>query len=633
MNKNGDFSQLVRQAQVGHKESLDRLAEIAQERLYEHVYRITLRSNLAREIVQESILEMFAILGKLKNADGFWPWLRGIAFNKIRHHHRYLRRRKTVSLSEIGYEPFGKDKRDGLAELISEELKQIVTAAMSNLRPRHRTVLTMRCYDEMAYSQIAQLMGCSEFAARMLFCRAKKALGKQLSHRGLSKGALLLALTVFGKMTASSKAAATQVSVTAASLKVGVAASVAGIVASKGTIMALTAAGAVAAGSVALTNRPPAITQPGQVNGFGADSAITRTIGNIEQCWYYFPDGVAGPVMTRWTNSGSRGHNSYCQWLQNDTGNYYFDKNRNTAYIVNHRMWNQDLTVRSLPTDGPQLTKFLARVQGGGGDMEHVYARGRGLLVVAQRDREQGPGYWRIIRHHNVLEEDYFRLDRPAGSRVINKCDAMHKRGWTYFRIDGAIAGQRVSGFGQIPFFHSTSKRHKPWLRLKVTEGLEIVDSTGGASISNAAGKVLAVYPAGSFFKGLGRPWMGLHTIDTVRRDAAEQQVWFETTASPKDDTARIVLTPPGGKLVYTVDMKTDVVNEIVISGSDGISGRLTFSYLQDIGQAGERFVEPSISSRYTNKRRQSAGILWLIELAEKTAEQKKWQVKKGRQW
>jgi hypothetical protein len=457
----------------------------------------------------------------------------------------------------------------------------------------------------------------------MLFCRAKKALGKQLSRRGLNKGALLMVLTLYGKMTASSKAAATQVSVTAASLKVGVAASVAGMVASKGTIMALTAAGAVAAGSVALTNRPPAIPQPGQLDGFGADSAITRTTGNIEQCWYYFPDGVAGPVMTRWTKSGSRGHNSYCQWLQNDTGNYYFDRNSNTAYVVNHRTWNQDLSVRSLPTDDPQLTEFLARVQGDGGDMEHVYARGRGLLVVAQRDKEEGPGYWRIIRHHNVLDEDYFRLDRPAGSRVINQCDAMHKRGWTYFRIEGAIAGQRVSGLGQIPFFHSTSKQRKPWLRLRVSERLEIVDSTVGASISSA-GKVLAVYPAGSFFKGLGRPWMGLHTIDTVRRDAAEQQVWFETMASPEDDTARIVLTPPGGKLVYTVDMKTDVVREIVISGSDGISGNLTFSYLQDIGQAGEGFVEPSIGRRHASKRRQSTGILWLMKLAEKTAEQEK---------
>jgi RNA polymerase sigma-70 factor (ECF subfamily) len=624
MRKNSDFTELVKQAQLGHRESLDRLAEVAQERLYEHVYRITLRSNLAQEIVQDSIIEMFKVLDNLKKADGFWPWLCGIAFNKLRHHNRYMRRQRMVPLSEIGYEPFGEDKRDGLTELISEELKQIVATAMSNLKPRHRAVLTMRCYDDMGYSQISQLMECSEFAARMLFCRAKKALGKQLSRRGLNKGALLLVLTLYGKMTASSKAAAAQVSVTAATIDVGVAASVAGIVASKGTIMALTAVGAVAAGSVALTDRPPAISQPDQLNGFGSGSAITLTTRNIERCWYYFPDGVTGPVMTRWTKSGSRGRNSYCQWLQNDAGNYYFDKNGNTAYVVNHRTWNQDFTVRSLPTDDPQLTKFLARVQGGGGDMEHVYARGRGLLVVAQRDKEQGHGYWRIIRHHNVLEEDYFRFDWPAGSRIIDKRDAMHKLGWTYFRIEGAIAGQRVSGLGQMPFFHSTSKRHKPWLRLKVVDGLEIVDSSSGASISNAAGKVIAVYPAGSFFKGLGRPWMGLHTIDTVRRDAAEQRVWFETTASPGDDTARIVLTPPDGKLVYTVDLKTDVVKEIVISGSDGISGELTFSYLQDIGQAGEMFVEPSIGRRFASKRRQSAGILWLMELATKTAEQEK---------
>ena len=102
-----------------------------------------------------------------------------------------------MSLSEMECESFGKDKRDGLAELISQELKQTVLMAMSKLKPRHRAVLTMRCYDEMEYSQIAGVMRCSEFAARMLFWRAKKALGKQLARRGLGKGALLLALTLF----------------------------------------------------------------------------------------------------------------------------------------------------------------------------------------------------------------------------------------------------------------------------------------------------------------------------------------------------------------------------------------------------------------------------------------------------
>jgi hypothetical protein len=79
----------------------------------------------------------------------------------------------------------------------------------------------MRCYDQMSYTQIAELMDSSEIAARALFYRAKKALGRRLSAHGLGQGSLLLALVAFGKMTATTEAAAAQVSVTGASLHVG----------------------------------------------------------------------------------------------------------------------------------------------------------------------------------------------------------------------------------------------------------------------------------------------------------------------------------------------------------------------------------------------------------------------------
>ena len=51
----------------------------------------------------------------------------------------------------------------------------------------------------------------------------------------------------------------------------------------------------------------------------------------------------------------------------------------------------------------------------------------------------------------------------------------------------------------------------------------------GAAVLQDAQGTALGKYPRGSFFKGLSRPWMGLHTIDSVRRDAAEQRARFET--------------------------------------------------------------------------------------------------------
>jgi len=108
---------------------------------------------------------------------------------------------------------------------------------------------------------------------------------------------------------------------------------------------------------------------------------------------------------------------------------------------------------------------------------------------------------------------------------------------------------------------------------------------------------------------------MGLHTIDTVRRDAAEQRVWFETKYEPKEGKAEVELSCEQGKLVYTIDMKKDVIDRVTILGNDGRKGELRFSYLQDIGEAGREFAEPRISRSYGSKRRASPGMLWLTKL------------------
>jgi RNA polymerase sigma factor (sigma-70 family) len=200
------------------------------------------------------LFEMYKVLGNLKKADRFWPWLHGIATNKLRRHYRTERTQRALALSSADRKGSPKERQDGLERLVGEELKQIVSSAMRKLKTQHKAVLVMRCYDEMAYADIAEAMGCSEFGTRMLFLRAKRALQRELSKNGFGKGSLLAALVLFGKMTAPSEAAAAQISVGAAATKVGVLAGVATLATTKTAIISMTAAGALTVGTVVTTS-------------------------------------------------------------------------------------------------------------------------------------------------------------------------------------------------------------------------------------------------------------------------------------------------------------------------------------------------------------------------------------------
>lgn len=564
MDTKDSYIELVKQAQLGDEKCMNRLAELARERLRVYVYRLVLTDDLTQDILQESILEMFKSIGKLKKVDRFWPWLFRIAGNKVKHHCKQERRRKTVPLSEIGYKGENNDRQEDVAGMISQELKQSVIAAMHKLKPQQQNVLFLRCYEELKYSEIAEAIGCSEIGAQMRFLRAKKALSKQLSRSGLDKGSLLMALVLFGKMTAPSKAAAAQIVVTAATTKVGAAASAATIAASKTAIVSLTTAGVVVVGSVVATSGPgeTAMQPAEQLRGRSTDvRPIAQRAEASGQYWYYFPDGPGGAVIMQYKQQARR------QWLQDEQANYYIQKG--AVHIKDSRAWREDMYVWRLPTDSAKLSRFISKVEGVSIEAEQVDSKASGLLVITEPDTKTSRTANWLTRYYTVLDEDYFRCDWPSGTKIVDDRNAMHQRGWTYFTVAGDINGRTVTGAGRIPFVYATSENYWPWMRLRVG-GDVFVDEE---------------------FAGLSRPWAGLHTIDTVRRDAAERQIRFETRYNKRSGKAKVVLKPENGQIIYTIDMKHDLIEKIDFIGQR--QGQLIFNYLTDINNRDDRFAKP----------------------------------------
>jgi len=640
-----DTLELVRKAQLGDRESLNRLAETVRVRLHEYVYRLTLQEDLAQDIVQETILEMLRLFGKLRQPDRFWAWLQGIAFNKVRNHFGRQWRHKTRSLSEFSEQdlPAQDDGRDGLpsqrrdndalADAVSDELKQIVLRCIEALEPRHRAILTMRCYDQMSYADISKMMDCSEIGARALFYRAKKALTSQLSRHGLGKGALVLALVLFGKMTAATQAAAAEISVPASTLSVGPTATLLATATSKAGIVTLVAVAVVGVGSIGdwgstregssrRVNLPSGIPDP--------RSALVNNEVNPAPSdrWYLFPEGSRQIVMMRQVQFDASGEHPATLVLENQFANYHFDYSTNTVHIKNHHTWEEDLSVRRLPTDSASLSEFLSQVEGRpgllgseAGSAQRRSSTEKGLLIMCRRQNNEEREVQRVDRLLNVLEEEYFQFGWPQSARRIDERDAIHGLGRAFFGIHGQINGVKLAGTGRLPLVYAASRSYSPWIEIHVGDKLRAVDTKEGTVIYDQEDRIVARYAAGSLFKGLPRPWLGLHSIDTVRRDAAEQRLPFQTQYDPQTGTARILVQSDAATLTYVIDMEKDLVNRIEsdsgsANGNPALTGQLTFTYFEDEDAAEGTFVEPRVSPSGSAKSNPH-GMLWLAELLE----------------
>lgn len=631
ITQNPDRS-LIEQARRGSAESMDLLAGQVQGRLYSYIYRCTLDSDESNDIVQETLLEMVRILVKLRQADQFWPWLRAIAYNKIRNRRRKQNLRRGVSLSQMGQDFLPeRDPRkcqEGLAELMSQELKQNILSAMREIKTQYRDVLSMRCYEGMEYDKIARLMDRSPFAVRMMFVRAKRALANQLARRGINKGSLITALVLFGKMTASSEAAAAQVSVTAATLKVGVGAALAGAVttATGAGVAVLTVSTITVIAATIGSGLPQSLFRVFQQPQTPASSfevfASNPAAEGLHELWYYLPEGRDGPVMMRLVQGKSGSGRTGYHWLQNHTGNYFYNQKNNTIYINNFHTWQSDLCVRVLPTDEPSLRRFLAQHQDvSTAGFAPVNGNAKGLLIIAGRESPDGSSYQiQPDTPYNILSEEYFRYNWPPGAEVCDARDPMHQRGWTYFMIRGQIQDYPIKGIGQIPFVHEASLQHPAWFRLEGNNRILAVDTPAGSVIHTTTDRKIYVV-GGSLFLGLSKPWMGLHTIDTVRRDAARYGIRFETEYQPPDRHATVKLFTSYGTVVYTINMEKDLVEEITLwDGTDSNQkmGHLEFSYLQDLPVDTTEFVKPRSSRQSSNRR---PDRFWLLSLPQWIAE------------
>ena len=271
-----NYPDMVRQAQLGNQESMERLTVLAQGRVFAYIYRLTLDDELSRDLSQETLLEMVRSLKKLEHPEAFWRWLFRTALGKVQHHFREQQYKRTVQMSMLEKERlFQRALRyegDGLRSLISKELSDAIFEAMGKLKLRHRNVLILRCFEQMPYSEIAAQMDCSEMATQVLFYRAKHSLKRQLSKRGFGKGLLLVALGLFGRATAPAEASSVPVNVTATSTEVGLTATVIGAAGTKLGVAVGTAfiAAALTVGGVTALNN----NNSGAPGGTGLGEAV-----------------------------------------------------------------------------------------------------------------------------------------------------------------------------------------------------------------------------------------------------------------------------------------------------------------------------------------------------------------------
>jgi len=611
--------ELVRLARSGDQDSMGNLAVMFRPRLYAYVYRILLRSDISEDIVQESFMEMVKSINSLRSPESFWAWLKGIAYNKILTYYTQYYRHKTLDAALIDKEYYlsrADNIDDGLSHLTQKNLKRIIFEAMWQLKPVYRSVICMRCYEQMEYSSIAQTMGRTELNVRVLFCRAKKSLLRQLIKNGFGKAFFVASLTIFAKIT-SQQVQAAEVVVSQSSLQAGFMANTLAAATGRGVLVAAIVIALLSVGKVydqpiiskfkAVTNTASDIKNV--LPKFGSVGKSDPQKDDIEH-WFYYPDGIGNAVMFKAVYRSPKGYQG-CYILQDDTANYSYDPNERTLYLKNYRHFNKDLTLIRLPGDNMPIRSLIAELNSQADNYQNFKSNTAGVLLILRKANQANS--FTCIQNFHAIREEYFQYDFPRGATIIDNTDEMHKRGWAFFTIEGRINNQNIIGTGKMPFVYKAWKKHKPWIDLKIGSDILIRDGSYGAKMYAKAGRILGRFAPGLFFDGLNRNWMGLHTIDTVRRDAQRYNISHQIDCPDITSSATVTLTKDQITIEYSINLMQDVIERITFYNEGEKIGQMNFTYFQDETLSDKRFTEKSMEKENPDSDFDS---LWLFHLA-----------------
>jgi RNA polymerase sigma-70 factor (ECF subfamily) len=183
-----DFdTQLMLRAQNNDDASFGVLMDRHRTSLVQHLSRLVQNPAVAEELAQDVFLRIHRSREKWEPSAKFSTWLfrisTNVAYNHFRdekYHNRNLSLDREIPNSrkrEIS------DGRRGVEKALVDDVRvKEIRAAIAALPFKQRAAVLMHKYEEMDYSQIAVVLGCTPSAVKALMFRAYEALRADLAH-------------------------------------------------------------------------------------------------------------------------------------------------------------------------------------------------------------------------------------------------------------------------------------------------------------------------------------------------------------------------------------------------------------------------------------------------------------------
>jgi RNA polymerase sigma-70 factor (ECF subfamily) len=182
-------AELMLRVKAGDGTSFGVLLEKHRASVIHFVYRLVQEQAIAEELAQEVFLRVYRSRSGYEPTAKFKTWLFRIATHLALNWLRDEKHERGQERLDDGSPDLPSrqvsDRRPSVEqELVYEVKLEEVRRAVAALPEKQRAAVLMHKYEEMEYTQIAKVLGCSESAVKSLLFRAYETLRARLAYMG-----------------------------------------------------------------------------------------------------------------------------------------------------------------------------------------------------------------------------------------------------------------------------------------------------------------------------------------------------------------------------------------------------------------------------------------------------------------
>ena len=158
---------------------VDAFAEVA----FRTAYLVTADAAEAEDAAQEAFVKAYRALGRFREGSPFRPWLLRIVGNTARNRRRSAGRQLGLRLRAQAEAPAGATAPSPEADVVREERRHELLAAINGLPPDDRLVIGARYFLDLSEAETAALAGIAPGTVKSRLSRARRRLADVVGGR------------------------------------------------------------------------------------------------------------------------------------------------------------------------------------------------------------------------------------------------------------------------------------------------------------------------------------------------------------------------------------------------------------------------------------------------------------------